>query len=55
VAVVRTDVSDQRIASIIRVRKTGELGTNVSSNQQAKQVGTFDWVPQETEALKRFR
>jgi hypothetical protein len=35
VALVRTDVSEEYISSIIRVTRIGELGTNlaVSSNQ----------------------
>jgi hypothetical protein len=32
VALVRTDVSEERSASFIRVKRIGELGDNVSCN-----------------------
>jgi hypothetical protein len=36
VALVRTDVSEERIASIMRVTRIGELEKGVISNQQQK-------------------
>jgi hypothetical protein len=33
VALVRTDVSDERSASFIRVTRIGELGTGISSQR----------------------
>jgi hypothetical protein len=42
VAFVRTDVSEERIASIIRLIKIGELGTSaVTSNQRKLGGDTF--------------
>jgi hypothetical protein len=39
VALVRTDVAEERIASIIRVTRIGELRTNnVSNNWRLKRV-----------------
>jgi hypothetical protein len=34
VALVRTDVTEERIASIIRVTRIGELGTSATSNRR---------------------
>jgi hypothetical protein len=40
VALVRTDVSEELSASIIRVTRIGELGTKL-----AHQVASYDFVP----------
>jgi demethoxyubiquinone hydroxylase (CLK1/Coq7/Cat5 family) len=42
VALVRTDVSEERIASIIRVTRIGELGTMqaVTSNRNKLRINT---------------
>jgi hypothetical protein len=47
VALVRTDVSEQRIASIIRVTRIGELGTTseVTSNRRILLISRLGAVP----------
>jgi hypothetical protein len=38
VSLVKTDVSKERIASSMRVKRNNDVGKNVSSNQQLKHV-----------------
>jgi hypothetical protein len=42
VALVRTDVSEELSASIIRVRRFGELGTTISVNKQPTHAGDYE-------------
>jgi hypothetical protein len=44
VALVRTDVSEERIAPIIRMERIKRARNNVSSNQQLKNVAAFSMV-----------
>jgi hypothetical protein len=41
VALVRTDVSEERIASIIRVRRIGELGTTLVVTNNRRTVASY--------------
>jgi hypothetical protein len=47
VALVRTDVSEERIASIIRVTRIGELGTTLAVTSNGSSVSASDWLLQE--------
>jgi hypothetical protein len=59
VAVVRTDVSEERIASIIRAIRIGELGTlavtsNRSTLRHIPQDGILHSHRRESQILQRF-
>jgi hypothetical protein len=41
-ALVRSDVSEERIASIIRVRRIGELGTTLAVTSNRASVVSYD-------------
>jgi hypothetical protein len=52
VALVRTDVSEERIASVIRVTKIGELGTSLAVTGNRN---TVRWVGKKIEILSPKR
>jgi hypothetical protein len=46
VALVRTDVSEERSASIIRVTRIGELGTLAETSNRRTQRATWRNIPE---------
>jgi hypothetical protein len=49
VALVRTDVSEERFASIIRVRRVGELGTVLATDVRSEEQEPHGVTSQKTE------